>query len=249
MSNVDQFKESAVSLAYVLPPDNGKREQILDHVHRIVIGEFIINAIRKNIHIDSLKSVIDEYHKSDEFIIANRSLVPIRKDIEIVEELVELVREYHYQTENNIYAEKFASFFSFNFFSSLVCNDVLEVCKIYENELYGGSEEVSISQWWNNVPLFYKSFLVLVCTIVIGYLFCVWFLGKLSLPSDPKRDYTAEQYKEIKNERDKLHNLVIVNATTMERQTKDINDLQDKVRDLEELNWKYYNEINRLKNN
>ena len=249
MSNVDQFIESAVSLVYVLPLDNEKREQILCHVYKIKIGEFIINAIRKNIHIDSLKSVIDEYHKSDEFIIANRTFVTTRKDNEIVEELVELVREYHYQTENNIYAEKFASFISFYIFSSLVCNDVLEICQIYENELYGGSKEVSISQLWNDVPLFYKSFLVLICTIVIGYLFCVWFLGKLSLPSDPKRDYTAEQYKEIKNERDKLHNLVIVNATTMERQTKDINDLQDKVRDLEELNWKYYNEINRLKNN
>ncbi len=248
MSNVDQFIESTMLLKHVTLSDNRKQDQILEHVNKIRHGQIIIDVIKDNdIHIDSIESVMDEYFTSDEYIIEHKTFTSfVKKDRKQVRELIELVKDLRSQTE---YIEGARIVGAYYIFLSSTYMNILEVCKIYENELYGGSKEVSISQWWNDVPLFYKSFLVLICTIVIGYLFCGWFLFKLSLPSNPKRDYTAEEYRSLKKERDELHNLVIVNAATMERQTTDINDLQNKVRDLEELNWEYYNEINRLRNN
>lgn len=247
MSNVDQFIESTMLLKSAIS-DEVKRNEINKLANVIRDTKFILDIIKsEDVHIDSIEYVIKEYYTSDEFAIGSKSFTSFITT-EKLEDIINPIKEVS-RLMQSINIENTKIMIAYYYFSSVTYKYILDVCQIYENELYGGSKEVSINQLWNDVPLFYKSFLVLICTIVIGYLFCSWFLCKLSLPSNPKRDYTAEQYRSLKKERDELHNLVIVNAATMERQTKDINDLQDKVRDLEELNWKYYNEINRLKNN
>lgn len=206
MSNVDQFIESTMLLKYTIS-DEIKRNDINTHVNMIRDNKFILDIIKSDdVHIDSIEYVIKEYYTSNEFAIGTKSFTSFITTEKLEDIIINPIKEIRRQMQS-INTEKTKIMIAYYFFSSVTYTHILEVCKIYENELYGGSKEVSISQWWNNVPLFYKSFLVLICTIVIGYLFCRWFLFKLSLPSNPKRDYTVQEYRSLKKERDNVYKI------------------------------------------
>lgn len=236
MSYIDTIVNNAMSLKYVLPKD--KQHIINSYCRDILVKKIAVEVLLESNSIDDFSNKVKAYFSSDKFI--NNTRMPLNSNMlkVIDKEIASVYILGHIQGTERIGLVVYHD----------ILDKVLKISTIYNDELgYFGKNKDSIGEWWNGLSLLNKSFIVLLCTIIIGAIFCTWFLGRLSLPSDPDRNHTAEEYRNIKKERDVLHNLVIANADTMDGQKEEIKDLKDKVEDLKELNFKYYKDIENLK--
>lgn len=196
MLYVDTIVDNAMSLKYVLPKD--KQNKINSYCRGILVERIAVDILLESNSIDDFSNKVKAYISSDKFIHNTRTAINPNALEKINKEIVSIYTFGHIQG-----TERIGLFVYLD-----ILDKALKVSTIYNDELgYFGKKKYTIDKLWNNVPLFYKSFLVLICTIVIGYLFCRWFLRKLSLPSDPNRGYTAEQYKSIKKERDNVYKI------------------------------------------